>query len=171
MAWSRMGAGYPAVPQSSSEPEVRVMAGKDKPSPRLSEVNRPFWEACNAQVLKLQRCQSDACGKFIYYPRVCCPHCNSGDTQWTEVSGHGEIVSSTTVHRPHHETFYAEAPILFAAIKLDEGPIMFSRLTDRVDSNTTLVGQRVHVTFIDHTKDQKLPFFSLSTPPKNGEDS
>jgi uncharacterized OB-fold protein len=35
----------------------------------------------------LQRCRLD--GKFLFYPRVLCPHCGSKDLEWAEASGEG----------------------------------------------------------------------------------
>lgn len=31
-----------------------------KPAPRVTDINRPFWEGCNAGKLMLQRCRAEA---------------------------------------------------------------------------------------------------------------
>ncbi len=132
-----------------------------RPSPRVNEINRPFWEACNDGKLVLQRCLSSKCAQFVYYPRVCCPHCGGGDLQWTEVSGRGRILSYTAVHRPQHESFYPEAPIQFIAVSLNEGPLMYSRLLELSSDDGDVLDRAVQVVFVDHGNGDKVPFFKL----------
>lgn len=133
-----------------------------KPSPRPTAVNRPYLEGCNRSELWLQRCGSPACGKYVFYPRVCCPHCGSGTLAWERASGEGRIVSFSRIHRPQHESFFAEAPYYFVAVQLDEGPLMFSRLHHEGPlPEEGLIGRRVRATFVEHTREQRLPFFRL----------
>lgn len=132
--------------------------------PRRSAFSRPFWEACNQGRLLLQRCQAVGCGKYVFYPRVCCPHCGGGDLRWEDASGRGRIVSFTRVHRPHHESFYADAPICFIAVRLEEGPLIYSRLSDKAASDEGLIGSEVRTVFVEHAVGEKLPFFALTTP-------
>lgn len=133
-----------------------------RPAPRVNEINRPFWEGCTAGKLVVQRCLAAGCGQFVYYPRVCCPHCGGGDLEWTEVSGRARIVSYTAVHRPQHESFYPEAPILFIVVRLDEGPLMYSRLAEPPDEAADLRDRPVRVVFVDHGNGEKVPFFELA---------
>ncbi len=130
-----------------------------KPAPRVTDINRPFWEGCNAGKLMLQRCRTEGCGQYVYYPRVCCPQCHGGALAWTTASGRGRIVSYTAVHRPQHESFYDAAPILFVVVKLEEGPLMYSRLTGVAEADADLIDRPVQVLFVEHGKGQKLPFF------------
>ncbi len=95
------------------------MNPQEKPQPRINNINRPFWEACNEERLLLQQCQSTACGRWIYFPRVCCPHCGGGDLSWKEASGKGRIETFTVVRRPQHPSFFAEAPYYVIAVRLD----------------------------------------------------
>lgn len=132
-----------------------------KLDPRINVINQPFWEACNREELLLQRCKAPSCGKFIYFPRVCCPYCGGGDLEWTRPSGRGRIVSFTRIHRPQHQSFFAEAPYYFIAVELDEGPLIYSRLNQNPDTEEELIGHTVKVVFVDHTPQQRLPFFSL----------
>ena len=131
-----------------------------KPLPRLSPINQPYLEGCNRDELRLQRCES--CGKYVFYPRVCCPACGAGTLRWERASGEGEIVSFTRIHRPQHESFFREAPYYFIAVGLKEGPLVFSRLHDQGPiSEDGLIGRRVRAVFVQHTPDQRLPFFEL----------
>jgi uncharacterized OB-fold protein len=132
-----------------------------KPMPRITEFDRPFWEACNEEKLLLQRCQAADCGHFIFYPRVCCPYCGRGNPAWTEASGRGTLRSYTVLHHAQHESFDAELPYCFIAVDLAEGPTMFSRLEAVPASQNVVLGCPVEAYFVAHTPDQKLPFFRL----------
>lgn len=133
-----------------------------KPTARVTPINREYYEACNRGELRIQRCGTAGCGRYVFYPRVACPHCGQAALSWETVSGKGRIVSFTKVHRPQHESFFAEAPYYFIAVKLDEGPLMFSRLAAKDEVvETGLIGQPVRAVFMEHTPDQKLPFFEL----------
>lgn len=131
-----------------------------KPLPRINAINRPFFEGCNQERLMLQRCKSPACGKHIYFPRVCCPYCRGGDLEWVQASGTGTVVSYTIIHRPNHPSFFPEAPYCFIAVRLKEGPLMYSRLAERPDAAADLVGAEVRVTFVAQAETQKLPYFT-----------
>ena len=134
----------------------------EKPDPRVNAINRPFWEACNRGEFLLQRCAAPSCGHFVYFPRVCCPHCGGGDLEWMKPSGRGRIVSYARIHRPQHPSFFDEAPYYFIAVELDEGPLMYSRLDGEPVSEDGLIGHAVEVVFADHTPQQRLPFFRLT---------
>lgn len=133
-----------------------------KPTARVTPINREFFEACNRGELRIQRCGAPGCGKHVFYPRVACPHCGMASLAWETVSGKGTIVSFTKVHRPQHESFFAEAPYYFIAVRLDEGPLMFSRLEVSGEvKEEGLIGRPVRAVFVPHTPEQKLPFFAL----------
>lgn len=131
-----------------------------KPGPRINSINKPFWEACNRGELLLQQCESPACKRWSYFPRVSCPHCGGGDLVWRTASGKGHIVTFTRIHRPHHKAFFPEAPYYFIAVQLNEGPLMYSRLDDPAPTEVA-AEQRVEVYFIEQSPNQKLPFFRL----------
>lgn len=108
----------------------------------------------------IQRCL--ACEKAIFYPRVCCPFCHHGELSWTQASGRGEVISHTTVHRPHHDGFNAEAPYVFAAIALDEGPCLYAQLKDAPVDGSSLVGRQVRVEFVPHGPQLRMAAFRLA---------
>jgi len=131
-----------------------------KPQPRITELNRPFWNGCNEGRLMIQHCL--ACEKAIFYPRVCCPFCQHGVLEWVQATGTGKVVSHTTVHRTHHEGFNAQAPYVFAAIGLDEGPCLYAELNGAPIDGTSLVGRRVQVEFAQHGPQLRIAVFRLS---------
>ncbi len=132
-----------------------------KPLPRITAINRPFWTACNEDVLLLQRCASPECGGTIFYPRVCCPHCGGGETEWFKARTTGRVITYTIVQRPHHESFYDEAPFVFAAIQLDDGVMMYSRVECDAANVTGLIGQKVEAVFRALGPGQKAPYFRI----------
>jgi hypothetical protein len=132
----------------------------DRPMPRVTDISRPFWDGCNEGRLMLQHCLS--CRRAIYFPRVCCPHCQHGDLAWREASGEGQILTFTVVHRPEHPSFLPDAPYVFAAITLAEGPLFYSRLIDPPARDNTLLRRRVVAEFVDHAPTQKLPYFRVA---------
>jgi uncharacterized protein len=131
-----------------------------KPQPRVTELNRPFWEGCNQDRLVVQRCC--ACTRAVFYPRVCCPFCKTGDLDWVEASGRGKVVSHTTVWRTHHDSFNADVPYVFAAIEIEEGPWLYGVILEAPVDGESLVGHDVIATFVDHGPQQKIPAFRLA---------
>ena len=130
-----------------------------KPQPRVTELNRPFWDGCNNGRLVIQKCR--ACARAVFYPRVCCPFCKAGDLDWIEASGRGKVVSHTTVHRTHHDSFNAEAPYVFAAVAIQEGPWLYAQVLEAPTDRVSLVGRSVTATFVAHGPQQKIAAFRL----------
>jgi uncharacterized OB-fold protein len=131
-----------------------------KPQPRVNDLNRPFWDGCNDGRLVIQRCP--ACARAVFYPRVCCPHCQNGELDWITASGRGRIISHTTVYRTHHDGFNTEAPYVFVAVELDEGPTMYGQLVDVVPGHQPVIGQSVSAVFVEHGREQKIAAFRLT---------
>ena len=91
------------------------MSVSPKPQPVISIENRPYYEGAQAGQFVLQRCER--CKRYVFTPRDVCPHClESSYLAWVQAAGTGRVHSWCIVHRPHHESFYAETPIVFAAI-------------------------------------------------------
>jgi uncharacterized OB-fold protein len=132
----------------------------DAPQPRITELNRPFWDGCRAGKLMLQRCTQAGCGRFVFYPRVCCPYCGCGELEWQQASGDGRLQSWTVVHRPGHAAFLADAPYVFAAVTLAEGPVIYGRMLVPADSTSLAIGTAVRVVFPDAAAGVVLPAFA-----------
>src|SRR5688572_18597440 len=109
-----------------------------KPQPRVTELNRPFWDGCNDDRLMMQRCVNPQCRKMVFYPRVCCPHCQCGDLDWVEVAGRGRILSHTAVRRAHHDGFTHELPYVFAAIQIEDA-LLYTQVPGAPTDGTSLI--------------------------------
>jgi uncharacterized OB-fold protein len=132
-----------------------------KPQPRATEVNRPFWEGCNAGHLMMQRCRNPDCQRTVFYPRVCCPHCHGAELDWVDVGRRGRIVSHTTIYRPHHDGFVADVPYVFAAIEI-EGAVLYAQVPGAPVDGTSLIGRAVDAEFAPHGPDRSLAIFRLA---------
>lgn len=119
--------------------------------------NYEFLNAWKNGQLVIQKCNH--CNKHIFYPRPMCPHCWSTDLNWEQVTGEAEVVSYSLVHRPNHQSFTSEVPIILAEIKLQEGVLMLARiLGDNIHS-----GMKVNlITDSNTTKKYPLPVFKPS---------
>lgn len=117
-----------------------MKAQVDPPTPRVDPVNAMFFEGVAAGVLLLQRCIP--ANHVIFYPRVLCPRCWSGNLEWFKASGVGTVFSYTFVHRAQHPAFDAAVPLALVAVELAEGPIMIARLRLR-PSDTVHIGMSV----------------------------
>jgi len=127
-----------------------------KPQPNVIEMSRPFWDGCNNDKLVIQHCTN--CDKWVFYPRGACPCCHHDTLEWKEVTGHGKVITNTTVRRTHHDGFNADAPYVFAAVELDEGPCLYGQLFD-VPFDCSLIGKPVKTVFIEHGPDRKIAAF------------
>jgi uncharacterized protein len=133
------------------------MADVEKPMPRVSTVNAPYFQAAAEGRFELQRCSY--CGEHIYYPRVACPHCLATDgLVWTQVSGRGTVYSFALIHRPQHPALFEEVPIAFAAIQLKEGPLVLANVVNCPCENLR-IGMSVRVITVKVTSQIGLPKF------------
>lgn len=135
-----------------------------KPQPRVTALNEPFWRGCNDGHLMIQHC--GACGHHVFYPRVCCPFCQQDRLSWVRASGRGKVISHTTVRRTHHDGFNADAPYVFAAVALDEGPCLYAQLPGAPLDAPSLIDQAVEVTFLPHGPGQRIAAFRLAEHPQ-----
>jgi len=136
-----------------------------KPVPRPTPTEQPFYDACAAGKLVLQRCQS--CGHVLFYPRTHCDACQSDQLVWENASGAGTIASYTVVRRGVSADF--EAPYVMALIDLAEGPRLMSQIVD-TGPDALAVGLSVRVDFAAWSADITLPVFRLQ-PAHDGGDA
>ena len=134
------------------------MAGYDKPLPIIDEDSRPYWEAAKRHELMMPRCND--CGKFVFYPRIHCPHCKGTSLTWQKLSGRGTIYSYTVPRVPITPAYKDSVPYVVALIDLDEGPRMMANIID-CDPEQVSIGARVEVVFQDVTDEVTLPQFRL----------
>lgn len=100
----------------------------NKPLPKATPATQPFWDGLKAHQVRLQCCAD--CAKWIFYPRLRCPHCASSRLEWHTVGGTGTLYTFTVARVPTLPEFSDEMPQLLAVIALDQGPHI----------NTTIVG-------------------------------
>jgi uncharacterized protein len=124
------------------------------PLPRITELTKRFWDACEQGVLLAPRCHD--CGKFFFRPELACTHCFSTSWEWIETAGRGKLYSYTVIERPPTPGF--KTPLIMAIVDVDEGFSMFSNLvgigTDEID-----IGMSLFVRF-QSICGQTLPFFT-----------
>ena len=135
-----------------------------KPVPRPTPTEQPFYDACAAGKLVLQRCQS--CGHVLFYPRTHCDACQSDQLVWEDASGTGTVASYTVVRRGVSADF--ETPYVIALIDLDEGPRMMSQIVG-ADLDGLTVGLSVKVDFAAWSEDITLPLFRLYPALDSGD--
>ena len=82
------------------------------------------------------------CGRFHFYPRPVCPHCQGSQLAWAEPSGRGEVYSYSTVHRAPSPEFKAEVPYVVAIVKTEEGPHLLSRIVG-IAPDAVKIGMKV----------------------------
>ena len=103
---------------------AKELAALDVPGPTITSISAPFWEAAAEGRLQIQYCQD--CGRALFYPRGCCPHCWGPRLIWRDASGGGRLKSYSTVHKPGHPGWLPVAPYTVGLIELDEGPTMLT---------------------------------------------
>jgi len=98
--------------------------------------DQTFQQHLKNNQFSLPKC--NACKQFHFFPRVVCPHCGGFELEWSELSGLGEVYSTTTIRRkPERGGDYN-----VCLITLDEGPRMMSRV-EGVDASSVKIGDRV----------------------------
>jgi uncharacterized OB-fold protein len=123
---------------------------------QVPAIERPFFEGCQAGVLRLQYCSR--CQQHQFYPRIMCQQCWGRELDWVTASGAG-IIRSYTVARVPVSSAY-QAPYVVALVQLAEGPTMMSQLTDCVAEDVK-IGAEVKVAFTQLADWQSLPVFKL----------
>jgi hypothetical protein len=128
-----------------------------KPLPRITPLNKPFWDYALKSVFALQVCAR--CGDAHLPPSPVCPKCLSEDQFWKPASGRGTLESWVDFHRAYWDGFRDELPYRTCLVKLDEGPLIISNLVG--DDAKTRIGARLSVTFERVTEEIAIPKFAL----------
>lgn len=113
-------------------------------TPRVDDLNRPFFAAAASGKLMLPRCGE--CGHLFFYPRLACPRCWSRDLGWVGASGRGVVTVAAAVHRPAWDDLPRSTPYVVALIRLEEGPTMLSTV-EGADPGAVVAGMEVVATF------------------------
>ncbi len=107
----------------------------------------------------MQFCTS--CNRWIWYPKAWCPSCGKRETiEWKELSGRGRVYSFTAIRQviDNSPAFNREIPFVIGLIELEEGPRIYSNITD-VKPEEVKIGDGVAVYFDDVTPEVSLPKF------------
>ena len=112
-------------------------------------------EAWRQGRLLVQRCAE--CGAAASYPRPLCPACWSERLEFEKASGRGTVIAWSLVHRPNHESFLDEAPIVLAEIALPEGARIIARVVCAPDA----VRSGAAVELVADSERYPLPTFRL----------
>jgi uncharacterized OB-fold protein len=94
-------------------------AGKQIPHP--GELDYEFFAvASRTGKLHVQRCT--ACGDAHHPPRLYCPKCFAGGSEFAEVSGRGVVYSHTKSHYSAEKAWRDMVPYATIVVELEEGP-------------------------------------------------
>ena len=129
-----------------------------RPVPEPTPVTAPFWEACKAHQLLLQRCET--CGHTQFYPRSFCTACMSDELRWRSARGRGTVYSYSTVHRALLPGFEEDLPYVVAMIELEEGVRLLSQIIGCAPEEVS-IGLAVHVVFESVQEGVVLPKFRV----------
>lgn len=141
------------------------------PKPRPDRLSLPFWDMARQGVLGLQRCTT--CGALHFPASPVCPECLSDRQEWIASSGRGTLYSWCRFHKPYWDSVAPAMPYLVAMVRLDEGPVLITRLvgvSDRAVLQALRLDLPVQVRF--ETADDgefSLPVFALGTQALEAE--
>jgi uncharacterized OB-fold protein len=133
-------------------------AGGSKPLPKITPLNRPFWELARRSIFSIQTCR--ACGDRHVPESPVCPKCLSSDQEWQPASGTGTIESWVDFHRAYWDGFTAELPYRVCLVRLAEGPLFIGNLVGGQEGLRH--GARVKVVFKPVDDEITLPGFELA---------
>jgi uncharacterized OB-fold protein len=123
----------------------------DLKTPRVTDQNRPFWEALGESRLTTTYCPS--CQAITGFPpRVRCPRCLAASLDWRELNARGRLYSYTRVWVSGGQ-FADEIPYYLCLIDLTDGIRIAGRLKAGDDQPT--IGSDVELRF----DDPALPFY------------
>lgn len=82
-----------------------------------------FYRFLNEGRIMALKC--GACGAWVFPPVTHCRECSSGDLDWDELSGEGELLYFSSSALPAIR-FADYAPYAYGLVKLKEGPVWLS---------------------------------------------
>jgi len=125
------------------------------PMPRITELNRPYFDGLRAGRLMLQRC--GRCDAVWFPPSPRCSQCLHDEPSWFEASGRGVVWSHIVMHRPYFASFKDKIPYPILMVRLDEGPMIISSLAE--PSEEVACEDRVELVIREVGPDVHLPYF------------
>ncbi|MBI4284043.1 MAG: Zn-ribbon domain-containing OB-fold protein [Chloroflexi bacterium] len=129
-----------------------------RPLPSFPEPDsEPFWRATKNHELKYQKC--DHCNSVVFYPRLHCNNCGSGDVSWHTSAGVGTVYTFSIVRQNRSPFFRDMVPYIVAWIDLDEGFRMMSNVVGVEKPEDVHCGMRVKLQWEDQ-EELSFPLFS-----------
>jgi hypothetical protein len=132
------------------------------PTPKPDHLSAPFWEMARDRILALQRCTT--CGDVHFPPSPVCPKCLGDVQEWIRASGRGTLFSWCRFHRGYWDSVATLLPYAVAVVRLEEGPLLITKLAGVKDSQALRLGQPVAVDFEPTSGGFTLPIFKLQEP-------
>lgn len=129
-----------------------------KPLPAITDENRGFWEGAKRGKLRMQKCL--ACAHIRYPISHVCPKCLAYESEWTDLSGRGEVFSYVVFHQLYNKAFEKDIPYNVALVQLEEGPRMYGNIVG-VDNDAVRIGDKVEAVFDPVTPEVTIPRFRL----------
>ncbi len=93
--------------------------------------------------LRLEGSRCSTCGELIFPERNRCPKCRGVDLEIFRFGGKGELVAFTAVFEAPRG-FTGQVPYLTGIVRLDEGPLLTTMVTD-IDLDKVRVGMRMEM--------------------------
>jgi uncharacterized OB-fold protein len=118
-----------------------------------------FWSGVEQGQLMFQRCP--ACASVQFPPRHHCASCWDAEPQGFQSSGRGVIESVTIVRRAPLPKFAGDTPYALAAVLVEEGPRMITRIVGE-GALDAVIGDKVEVVFTTDDEGLTLPNFTLA---------
>lgn len=122
---------------------MQVYTGHPQKDSMMESAREPMqgpltaWQAALEQgSFQLQCCRD--CGRYVFYPRLVCPHCAGTALEWVAASGNGTVYSTTVVARKPDQG----GPYNVALVDLQEGVRMMSRVEGLLPQDVA-IGQHV----------------------------
>lgn len=94
------------------------------------------------------------CSAAVFYPRVLCPVCGSGELEWRESAGRGTVYATTALHSRNRD------PRNVVLVDLDEGFRMMSRV-EGLPAGEVEIGARVRLEVRRGEEDEPVAVFVL----------
>jgi uncharacterized OB-fold protein len=124
--------------------------------PPADELTAGWWDATREGRLTVQVC--GACAGAQHPPRAVCISCGrTDDLPLRDATGRGVVDSFTVVHQAPVKDL--EVPYVIARVRLDEGPILLTRLEGRADPDSWQIDDRVSVDWVELPDGRALPVF------------
>ena len=106
----------------------------------------------------------EACGHLSFPPRADCPTCRHGKFRFQELSGHGTVVTFTTITAAP-SGFEADVPFHLGVVDLAEGGRLLASFGSTVDPSALAIDMPVQVVpRLDEESEAIKVFYTLEVP-------